>query len=487
MDPEKKAFFEEYKDAAIRQQVKYGIPASITLAQMYLESAGGKSSLAKEDNNYFGVKCSQQWLASGKPYSLHSDDRPNEKFCSYGTVEESIEHHSKILLGDRYTRCRQYGADDYKSWATGLKACGYASDPAYAQKLIGDIEAYGLHQYDRESLMAASRGGHQQSADVAVGDMLSPSYSFPLAVSRLTVTSEYGHRDRPTAGASTDHKGIDLKAQFVPVLATENGGMVIEANSSKGRGNYVTVEYGRSDGSKWQVSYYHLDQLSVQLGDTVHAGQQLGISGNSGVSTAPHLHLTVKRQAAGEVAATIVNPLEYLAEISVRGNLGQVVKKGSGDDLLAAYRGNVDTTPTPADRLMAQRSGVVLGGQQMDNIDKYNGLASAIGSDDPTKMLAYLQGQDMLGYSNGGGIVQQLVSTLFEGALMLAMKLQMDAGASQDVGQSDDEQQTPEAESLEAAHRQRATPDVAAARRHASMTFDSEYPEATQSQGLRLS
>ena len=85
LNQEKVAFFERYAPLAMAQQQKYGVPASVTLAQMYIESAGGKSNLAQTGNNYFGIKCSQQWLAEGKPYSLHHDDKPNEKFCSATT------------------------------------------------------------------------------------------------------------------------------------------------------------------------------------------------------------------------------------------------------------------------------------------------------------------------------------------------------------------------------------------------------------------
>ena len=89
----------------MEQQRQYGIPASVTLAQMAFESDWGRSYLARKGNNYFGIKCSPQWLAEGRPYSLHNDDKPDEKFCNYATVEESIDHHSRLLMSDRYKRC----------------------------------------------------------------------------------------------------------------------------------------------------------------------------------------------------------------------------------------------------------------------------------------------------------------------------------------------------------------------------------------------
>ena len=151
---QKVAFFEKYAPIAMEQQQKYGIPASVTLAQMYIESAGGTSRLAVEGNNYFGIKCSRDWLAAGKPYSLHNDDKPNEKFCNYSSVDESIEHHSRLLMGDRYKRCRRYDSTDYHNWLVAIKACGYATAPDYVKKLEGMIKQYKLYLFDRIALKA---------------------------------------------------------------------------------------------------------------------------------------------------------------------------------------------------------------------------------------------------------------------------------------------------------------------------------------------
>ncbi len=145
------AFYEKYAPLAMEQQQKYGIPASITLAQMAIESGGGTSRLAVNGNNYFGIKCTKDWLAAGKPYSLHNDDKPNEKFCNYASVEESIEHHSRFLMGKRYARCRQCGPVDYRGWATGLQSAGYATDGRYASTLVKEIEAYNLQRYDQQA------------------------------------------------------------------------------------------------------------------------------------------------------------------------------------------------------------------------------------------------------------------------------------------------------------------------------------------------
>ena len=146
---DRKAFLARYADAAMEQQRQYGIPASVTLAQMAFESAWGQSELARKGNNYFGIKCSQQWLAEGKPYSLHHDDKPNEKFCNYATVEESIEHHSQLLMSDRYSPCRQYAPTDYHHWLVALKKAGYATARNYVELCESIIKRHKLYLYDK--------------------------------------------------------------------------------------------------------------------------------------------------------------------------------------------------------------------------------------------------------------------------------------------------------------------------------------------------
>ena len=297
LNQEKVAFFERYAPLAMAQQQKYGIPASVTLAQMYIESAGGKSNLAQTGNNYFGIKCSQQWLAEGKPYSLHHDDKPNEKFFNYATVEESINHHSQFLMGNRYAACRRYSDDDYRGWANGLQAAGYATNRNYANMLIADIEAYGLSKYDQQA-KTLPRIAEQQTMPLAT----SQGYSFPLAGENMVMSDGFGLS--PTSYRNHAHNGIDLRAKYEDVLATENQGRVVTVGSDKTSGNYAVVEYDRADGAKWRVSYCHLDSVAVKQGDVVNAGQKLGVSGNTGNSTGPHLHLTVKHQASGTTAVS---------------------------------------------------------------------------------------------------------------------------------------------------------------------------------------
>lgn len=143
--PSYEKYIKTYSALAIEQQKKYKIPASITLAQGLLESGAGQSDLARRSNNHFGIKCHSDWRG-GRVY--HDDDLRRECFRKYKRVEDSYEDHSKFLKRSRYDRLFQLKITDYKGWARGLQKCGYATDRAYANKLIKVIEDYELYRYD---------------------------------------------------------------------------------------------------------------------------------------------------------------------------------------------------------------------------------------------------------------------------------------------------------------------------------------------------
>lgn len=146
-------YIDTYKELAIRSMEEYGIPASITLAQGLLESGNGGSRLAVEGNNHFGIKCKSNWTG-GRIY--HDDDAKGECFRKYRNAEQSYHDHSKFLTeSPRYADLFKLDIIDYKGWAYGLKAAGYATNPRYPQLLIDLIEKNRLYQFDREK----SRGG----------------------------------------------------------------------------------------------------------------------------------------------------------------------------------------------------------------------------------------------------------------------------------------------------------------------------------------
>lgn len=141
------SYIEQYAEAAIENMKKSGVPASITLAQGILESGSGNSDLARSAKNHFGIKCHTGW--TGKTYHM-DDDAPNECFRSYDKVLDSYRDHAEFLrTRPRYASLFELRITDYKGWANGLKAAGYATNPKYPELLIGLIERYSLHKYDQ--------------------------------------------------------------------------------------------------------------------------------------------------------------------------------------------------------------------------------------------------------------------------------------------------------------------------------------------------
>ena len=143
-------YVDKYAEAAMEQMRKYGIPASVTLAQGILESASGQSELSRKGNNHFGIKATKTWLDGGGRYLVYTDDKPNEKFCQYASVADSYEHHSLFLRGNkRYSNLFELSPDDYVGWTRGLQEDGYASSKQYASSLQALIRQNGLDKYDR--------------------------------------------------------------------------------------------------------------------------------------------------------------------------------------------------------------------------------------------------------------------------------------------------------------------------------------------------
>lgn len=156
---DRQAYIEKYKNIAIREMERAGVPASIKLAQGLLESGAGSSYLARKANNHFGIKCGGYW--KGRTVYREDDDYDEngqlEKSCfrAYKSAEESYIAHSEFLRNPRsehrYGFLFNYKVTDYRRWARGLKRAGYATSPTYAEKLIRVIETYSLDQYDRMS------------------------------------------------------------------------------------------------------------------------------------------------------------------------------------------------------------------------------------------------------------------------------------------------------------------------------------------------
>jgi hypothetical protein len=140
-------YVERFSKIAITEMEKYGVPASISLAQGLIESRAGHSTLARRNNNHFGIKCFSKRCKKGH-CSNFTDDSHKDFFRVFKNPWESWREHSKMISGGRYARLKKHGRD-YRKWAYGLKAVGYATDRTYADKLIGIIERYQLYRFDR--------------------------------------------------------------------------------------------------------------------------------------------------------------------------------------------------------------------------------------------------------------------------------------------------------------------------------------------------
>lgn len=145
-------YIKKYKELVLESQEVYGIPASIKMAQAILESDNGNSRLARQANNHFGIKCKKEW--EGETIN-HDDDAPQECFRKYSSAKESFRDHSQFLDNSpRYQDLFSLDPLDYKAWAYGLKAAGYATNPKYPEILIKIIEDFQLYTLDRSNTLA---------------------------------------------------------------------------------------------------------------------------------------------------------------------------------------------------------------------------------------------------------------------------------------------------------------------------------------------
>ena len=238
------SYIDKYKDWAINQMNRYGVPASITLAQGLLESDAGRSILAVEGNNHFGIKCHSDW--DGKTI-YYDDDRRNECFRKYKSAESSFEDHSIFLAShQRYSSLFDLKLTDYKGWAYGLKKAGYATNPQYADKLIGIIETYGLDKFDR-------KGARFEKVDIIKAGMMThqPYLSNGLLYVRLNegeTLKDIAREFEISKMSLRRYNDIDRK--FTP----ESGSVIyLEKKKNKADKIYET-HVVRPEDSLWSIS-----------------------------------------------------------------------------------------------------------------------------------------------------------------------------------------------------------------------------------------
>jgi len=172
-------YIEKYRELAISEMYRTGIPASIKLAQGMHESGMGRSRLATQANNHFGIKCGSTW--ERKTYYIEDDDYRNGKkikscFRQYGDAGESYVAHSDFLSGsNRYASLFTLSTNNYEGWARGLKKAGYATDPKYAEKIIRIIQDYQLYEFDNGNNFVAFKENKDSKSEKAKGSSRSKS------------------------------------------------------------------------------------------------------------------------------------------------------------------------------------------------------------------------------------------------------------------------------------------------------------------------
>ena len=282
-------YIETYRDVAVKEMMEYRIPASITLAQGIYESNAGRSALSKEANNHFGIKCHKEW--TGNTF-IQDDETKNECFRKYSNPEESFRDHSSFLvLRDRYKPLFNLEITDYKGWAKGLKACGYATNPQYADHLIKTIEDYKLYQLDITDFSISSNDSVPVNRDSMLEAQMKSKFDvFAVGPGKRIVYLNNGlqfiicHRDDNIKNISEAFKVSMRKIRKLNDMQKDAplvyGQMVyLEPKKKKGAGAKHTVKPGETLYTISQAYGVELSQLykinKLKPGKPVRTGQKI--------------------------------------------------------------------------------------------------------------------------------------------------------------------------------------------------------------------
>jgi len=250
-------YISQYKDLAVQEMNRTGIPASITLAQGILESNYGNSTLARKGNNHFGIKCHSDWRGDR---IYHDDDRRQECFRKYNSVYDSYKDHSHFLTSSkRYTFLFEYDKTDYKRWARGLKKAGYATSPTYASRLIELIERYQLYRFDRQSTTVASA---ENSGPAPLGNV----DNFRISPGRHVVKTR-NRVDYIVAREGDTFKELNKELDLLPWELKKYNELADTTQLRKGQILYLQPKRNKAERG--------FDVHLVKEGDTMHSISQL--------------------------------------------------------------------------------------------------------------------------------------------------------------------------------------------------------------------
>lgn len=298
------AYIETYKDLAVEEMKRTGVPAAITLAQGIHESGAGKSELVLASNNHFGIKCKSNWTGESV---RHDDDAKAECFRKYPRASDSYRDHSDFLKnGQRYSFLFQLDPADYNGWANGLKKAGYATNPKYPQVLIKMIEDYGLQQYTIAGLQPVQNAtipeqqGDSRDAD-KTPPVMEPANTAPKtiieerAVAKIYPGGIFKINDLKVVYVKKGTSYLALAAQYGVDLsklfeyneitrAEETGSdqlVFLERKRKTGTGEWHVVQAGETPYSIAQQEGIRLESLleynKVGKNDQLHTGEKLSL------------------------------------------------------------------------------------------------------------------------------------------------------------------------------------------------------------------
>lgn len=305
-------YISKYKEIAIREMERTGVPASIKLAQGILESDSGKSDLARSANNHFGIKCGSQW--KGDEYFKKDDDYDTNgrliKSCfrKYRNADASFVAHSEFLRDPakafRYGFLFRLEPTDYKGWARGLRQAGYATNPRYPELLMSIIERYNLQQYDSPG--AVDPVDVEAPIEEAISGILRTNdVTYFINDAPLSVKEVARQVDISVRRLLSYNEGIDGEADQV-----ETGERVYlqrKRNSYRGKKTYHTVEAGQDLLDISNLYGIKLDRLQrrnrLRDGQEPAAGTEIKIRGGR-VKDAPRLRGEPDPNAGADNAPT---------------------------------------------------------------------------------------------------------------------------------------------------------------------------------------
>lgn len=277
-------YINSYKDEAIKEMKRTGVPASITLAQGMLESSYGNSHLAVKANNHFGIKCHSDWTG---PKVYKDDDSKNECFRKYKHVLDSYKDHSDFLKNrSRYAFLFELKPTDYKGWAKGLKKAGYATNPKYPSLLIDLIERYDLHLFDSEAKSKESKEKQNRSNNNSNNDELSVEIQ-----SRILVSANYVKyivvKKGDTFESIEQETGVRKKRLLrynerknASILEGEK--LYLQPKKKSAKTKYYTVQKGETlygISQEFAVSMKSIIKRNRLYGKDLQIGQQLKLRG----------------------------------------------------------------------------------------------------------------------------------------------------------------------------------------------------------------